>query len=109
MFGLKRWWAAQRAVGPGKDRHILPVCDGTKDPGVAGGERQGHVAGNRGDRQQLQFVRHCQRQQQCHPVINAGVTIDDDGVGAHGDIMADEGADGQERLTPGLCRATSAK
>ena len=67
----------QRRVGPAIDRYL---CAGqVADPqGIGGGLIHGDIAGDGGDRPQVQGVRTCKGQQQGDGVILAGIGIDDD-------------------------------
>jgi hypothetical protein len=47
------------------------------------GQRQRHVAGDHGEREQVQLVRRAERQQDGERVVMAGVAVDDDGAGRH--------------------------
>ena len=67
----------------GMDRDVAAAGQRQDLPRVALGPRQRHVAGDRGDRQDLDLVGRAQRQQDGDGVVLAGVAVEDDLVQGH--------------------------
>ena len=69
--------AHERSLASGKNGYLGSTGDLANHAGVARSQRSAHVAGYRGDAQQLKLGR-CECQQQRDTVIDTGIAIDDD-------------------------------
>jgi len=69
-----------RPGAAGIDRHVRAAGQGADLAGVALCQRQRHVAGDRGDADELQLFAGGKRQQDRQGVVLAGIAVEDDGT-----------------------------
>ena len=99
VFGGDRR-AHQRALAAGEHRHVAAAGQFHDAPRVNRGPRQRHVAGDRHDAGDLQFVGRGQRQKDRDGVVLSGIGVDDDAA-LH--VLAAR-LEGRGRSSPGTGR-----